>query len=154
MCGNVHVMWCGVVCVCMSVCVCVCVCLRIQVCKYMNMKWLPQFRRLHADSQRHAWFYVLFRHGAHNWEGPGALTAMTALEVLSRLTHNHPWIERAADAQHVLFEGIHHFMCNRAHESGQRLLNHVLSARLHPVCSSSCCFCLLIVNERRAGCTG
>ena len=84
-------------------------------------------------TQRHVWFDVLFRHGAHNWEGPGALTAMTALEVLSRLTHDHPWIEHAADAQHVLFEGIHHFMCNRAHKSGQHLLKCTLSVHLHIV---------------------
>ncbi|KAL8611053.1 hypothetical protein ACOMHN_042669 [Nucella lapillus] len=54
---------------------------------------------------RGMWLLAPTRHGAHNWEGPGALTAMTALERLASLTLGHAWIDHAADSQHVLFEG-------------------------------------------------
>ena len=45
------------------------------------------------------------RHGAHNWEGPGALTAMTALEALAELTQNKPWLPQQASSQHVIYAG-------------------------------------------------
>jgi len=48
---------------------------------------------------------VNVRHGAHNWEGPGALTALTALSQFSLLTHSHAWIKQKASAEHVIFAG-------------------------------------------------
>ncbi|XP_038066251.1 uncharacterized secreted protein ARB_06907-like [Patiria miniata] len=52
-----------------------------------------------------AWVLAPTRHGAHNWEGPGALTAMTALEILQKLTQDSAWIPNKADAQRVIFAG-------------------------------------------------
>ena len=51
------------------------------------------------------WVLAPTRHGAHNWEGPGELTAVTALQRLAELTINTPWIESKADANHVVFAG-------------------------------------------------
>ena len=34
---------------------------------------------------------VLYRHGAHNWEGPGTLTAMTALDKLQEVSFLCPY---------------------------------------------------------------
>ncbi|XP_064622460.1 uncharacterized protein LOC135484731 [Lineus longissimus] len=51
------------------------------------------------------WTLAPTRHGAHNWEGPGALTAMTALEKLAALTNSLSWIKQKASAQHVIFAG-------------------------------------------------
>lgn len=34
------------------------------------------------------------------------MTAMTSLEALSALTHEHEWLEKKADAHHILFEGV------------------------------------------------
>ena len=45
------------------------------------------------------------RHGAHNWEGPGELTAMMALRSLAKLTKDAPWIGPQADANQVVFAG-------------------------------------------------
>ncbi|XP_078000966.1 uncharacterized protein LOC144453526 [Glandiceps talaboti] len=52
-----------------------------------------------------AWLLATTRHGAHNWEGPGALTSMTALERLQELTHQTPWLPNKASAHHVIFAG-------------------------------------------------
>ena len=49
--------------------------------------------------------HSLSRHGAHNWEGPGLLTALTALETLGQITSNADWLTNKADAQHVIFAG-------------------------------------------------
>ncbi|XP_033736186.1 LOW QUALITY PROTEIN: uncharacterized secreted protein ARB_06907-like [Pecten maximus] len=53
----------------------------------------------------HAWLLAPTRHGAHNWEGPGSLTAMTALDRLVSLTHSSDWISDKADNSKVLFAG-------------------------------------------------
>lgn len=45
----------------------------------------------------HLWLLAPTRHGAHNWEGPGELTAMTALRSLAKLTKDAPWIGPQAD---------------------------------------------------------
>ncbi|XP_064601403.1 LOW QUALITY PROTEIN: uncharacterized protein LOC135467560 [Liolophura sinensis] len=70
-----------------------------------------------ADSYKHmvnnefvfgvkgAWLLAPTRHGAHNWEGPGALTAMTALQRLYELTNHHHWIKQKASVHHVIFAG-------------------------------------------------
>ncbi|XP_071799863.1 uncharacterized protein [Asterias amurensis] len=52
-----------------------------------------------------AWVLAPTRHGAHNWEGPGALTAMTSLQTLQQMTRDAPWIPNKADAYSVLFAG-------------------------------------------------
>ena len=49
--------------------------------------------------------YSLSRHGAHNWEGPGLLTALTSLETLGQITSSADWLINKADAQHVIFAG-------------------------------------------------
>lgn len=53
----------------------------------------------------HLWLLAPTRHGAHNWEGPGELTAMTALRSLAKLTKESPWIGPQADKNHVVFAG-------------------------------------------------
>ena len=49
--------------------------------------------------------FNVLRHGAHNWEGPGVLTALTALERLGEITKAADWIANKADTQHVIFAG-------------------------------------------------
>ncbi|KAH9509120.1 hypothetical protein Btru_049103 [Bulinus truncatus] len=51
------------------------------------------------------WLLAPTRHGAHNWEGPGAMTAMTALQALRDLTQNSSWFEMSSDPSKVLFAG-------------------------------------------------
>ncbi|KAH3844315.1 hypothetical protein DPMN_086573 [Dreissena polymorpha] len=70
-----------------------------------------------ADSYKHmvggefvfgfprAWTLAPTRHGAHNWEGPGLLTAMTALDSLSSMTRDCNWIQNKADSKHVVYAG-------------------------------------------------
>ena len=48
---------------------------------------------------------LLVRHGAHNWEGPGALTAMTALHFLSERTRSAPWLSNKANENYVIYAG-------------------------------------------------
>ena len=48
---------------------------------------------------------IIYRHGAHNWEGPGALTAMTALDFLSERTQSTPWLTSKANKEYVIFAG-------------------------------------------------
>ncbi len=50
-------------------------------------------------------FYSCFRHGAHNWEGPGALTAMAALDYLAQTTRSLDWIPNKANEKYVIFAG-------------------------------------------------
>jgi len=45
------------------------------------------------------------RHGAHNWEGPGALTALRALRALAQLTAIHTWLQRKSSPDFVVFAG-------------------------------------------------
>ncbi|XP_072030612.1 uncharacterized protein [Amphiura filiformis] len=52
-----------------------------------------------------AWVLTPTRHGAHNWEGPGALTPMTALETLQKITEEMSWIPNKADSRRVIFAG-------------------------------------------------
>lgn len=47
----------------------------------------------------------IFRHGAHNWEGPGALTAITALFSLSKLVQEYSWISQKIDTNRVVYAG-------------------------------------------------
>ena len=47
----------------------------------------------------------IFRHGAHNWEGPGALTAITALFSLSKLVQDYSWISHKIDTNRVVYAG-------------------------------------------------
>eukprot|EP00117_Sycon_ciliatum_P018872 scpid32260/ scgid17292/ len=70
-----------------------------------------------ADSYKHmengemqygldtVWTLAPTRHGAHNWEGPGALTALTALKALAELVKDNPWIPHKVDVNRVLFAG-------------------------------------------------
>ena len=51
------------------------------------------------------WTLAPTRHGAHNWEGPGELTAMTSLEKLAELTRGHDWINAKANSKAVVFAG-------------------------------------------------
>ncbi|XP_063426134.1 uncharacterized protein LOC134709942 [Mytilus trossulus] len=52
-----------------------------------------------------AWLLAPTRHGAHNWEGPGVLTALTALDTLSKLTDEYSWLTMKADQERVIFSG-------------------------------------------------
>ena len=51
------------------------------------------------------WVLAPTRHGAHNWEGPGKLTAMKALESLSLHTKANSFIESKADGKKVVIAG-------------------------------------------------
>ena len=51
------------------------------------------------------WLLAPTRFGAHNWEGPGELTAMEALKHLAVLTKNTPWLGKPADDNAVVFAG-------------------------------------------------
>ncbi|OWF46589.1 uncharacterized secreted protein ARB_06907-like [Mizuhopecten yessoensis] len=53
----------------------------------------------------HGWLLAPTRHGAHNWEGPGSLTAIAALDRLVSLTQSCEWITEKADNSRVLFAG-------------------------------------------------
>ncbi|XP_070577207.1 uncharacterized protein [Ptychodera flava] len=52
-----------------------------------------------------AWVLASTRHGAHNWEGPGALTSITALDMLKKLSQEASWLQSKASAHHVIFAG-------------------------------------------------
>ena len=51
------------------------------------------------------WTLAPTRHGAHNWEGPGELTSMTALTKLEELTMKNDWVEFKANSKAVVFAG-------------------------------------------------
>ena len=52
------------------------------------------------------WVLAPTRFGAHNWEGPGELTSLTALKVLSVLTQHALWLNlKPADAERVVIAG-------------------------------------------------
>ncbi|KAJ8309431.1 hypothetical protein KUTeg_014305 [Tegillarca granosa] len=51
------------------------------------------------------WVLAPTRHGAHNWEGPGALTAMTAVDHLVTLSDSCTWISNKADPQSLIYAG-------------------------------------------------
>lgn len=52
------------------------------------------------------WLLAPSRHGAHNWEGPGELTSMSALENLAMLTQAAvSWLGKAANPEIVIFAG-------------------------------------------------
>lgn len=50
-----------------------------------------------------------FRHGAHNWEGPGALTAISALFALTKLVQEHSWVPKKIDPNRVVYAGIQQY---------------------------------------------
>jgi len=50
-------------------------------------------------------FVAFYRHGAHNWEGPGALTALTAVRMLAQLTAGHSWLHCKSSTDFVVFAG-------------------------------------------------
>lgn len=51
------------------------------------------------------WLLAPTRHGAHNWEGPGELTAMAALKELGILTKKASWLGKRANSDVVVFAG-------------------------------------------------
>ncbi|XP_032222386.1 uncharacterized secreted protein ARB_06907 isoform X1 [Nematostella vectensis] len=53
----------------------------------------------------HLWVLAPTRHGAHNWEGPGELTAVTALSRLAELTNQASWVENKASDRHIVIAG-------------------------------------------------
>ncbi|XP_071963371.1 uncharacterized protein [Antedon mediterranea] len=52
-----------------------------------------------------AWVLAPTRHGAHNWEGPGMFTAITALSKLQQLTKKSSWMRNTVDENRVIFAG-------------------------------------------------
>lgn len=52
---------------------------------------------------------LFFRHGAHNWEGPGALTAISALFALTKLVQEHSWVAKKIDPNRVVYAGIQQY---------------------------------------------
>lgn len=55
------------------------------------------------------WNLSFFRHGAHNWEGPGALTAISALFALTKLVQEHSWVPKKIDPNRVVYAGIQQY---------------------------------------------
>ena len=53
----------------------------------------------------HLWVLAPTRHGAHNWEGPGELTAMSALKKFAKLTEETSLTIMKADTEHAVFAG-------------------------------------------------
>ncbi|KAK3790655.1 hypothetical protein RRG08_048780 [Elysia crispata] len=51
------------------------------------------------------WLLAPTRHGAHNWEGPGTLTAITALESLQEISRDSVMFKLQADSSKVVFAG-------------------------------------------------
>ncbi|XP_055880964.1 uncharacterized protein LOC106057948 [Biomphalaria glabrata] len=51
------------------------------------------------------WLLAPTRHGAHNWEGPGALTALAAIQALHQMSQGSSWLEMKTDPNKVLFAG-------------------------------------------------
>ncbi|KAL3875128.1 hypothetical protein ACJMK2_038060 [Sinanodonta woodiana] len=51
------------------------------------------------------WLLAPTRHGAHNWEGPGLLTALTALSSLEKLSVDNKWMKNKADPNHLIYAG-------------------------------------------------
>ena len=52
------------------------------------------------------WLLAPTRHGAHNWEGPGELTSMTALKRLGEHTkQTSGWLGQPANSDLVIFAG-------------------------------------------------
>ncbi|CAD5122884.1 DgyrCDS11284 [Dimorphilus gyrociliatus] len=45
------------------------------------------------------------RHGAHNWEGPGSLTALTSLSEFEKLIKTLDFIHDKASSEHVIYAG-------------------------------------------------
>lgn len=54
--------------------------------------------------------HVFCRHGAHNWEGPGALTAMTALREFALMADSCDWIRDKPSPDYVIFAGTDSFL--------------------------------------------
>lgn len=52
-----------------------------------------------------AWLLAPTRHGAHNWEGPGALTAISALFALTKHVQEHSWVAKKIDPNRVVYAG-------------------------------------------------
>ncbi|XP_030854704.1 uncharacterized secreted protein ARB_06907 [Strongylocentrotus purpuratus] len=52
-----------------------------------------------------AWVLAPTRHGAHNWEGPGTLTSITALESLHQLMSEVTWMPNKPMTDLVIFAG-------------------------------------------------
>jgi len=72
------------------------------------------------------WVVAPTRHGAHNWEGPGELTAMTALRSFAKLTKDAPWIGPQADEDQVVFAG-HSMGGHGAWQLGTHYPDHALA---------------------------
>nr|XP_054758103.1 uncharacterized protein LOC129264279 [Lytechinus pictus] len=52
-----------------------------------------------------AWVLAPTRHGAHNWEGPGTLTSMTALQRLHQMMSEIAWMPNKPLTDQVIFAG-------------------------------------------------
>lgn len=67
------------------------------VCRWVSGSVIAFNWAVGYASEEDSWtisYLFLCRHGAHNWEGPGALTALTALKQLSMLTSQNEWIKQ------------------------------------------------------------
>ncbi|KAK3593447.1 hypothetical protein CHS0354_020212 [Potamilus streckersoni] len=54
---------------------------------------------------KNCWLLAPTRHGAHNWEGPGLLTAMTAVSSLAKLSVDNKWMKDKVDPNHLIYAG-------------------------------------------------
>ncbi|XP_041353509.1 uncharacterized secreted protein ARB_06907-like isoform X2 [Gigantopelta aegis] len=52
-----------------------------------------------------AWLIAPTRFGAHNWEGPGALSAMSAMFEFKHIVEGCDWLSTKVDSSHVIFAG-------------------------------------------------
>ncbi|ESO96501.1 hypothetical protein LOTGIDRAFT_159918 [Lottia gigantea] len=51
------------------------------------------------------WLLAPTRHGAHNWEGPGLLTALRSIEALKELVEEASWTKPKVDTEHLIIAG-------------------------------------------------
>lgn len=73
---------------------------------YWNLEYGIHFKKTFAEFCNLSYF---FRHGAHNWEGSGALTAISALFALTKHVQEHSWVAKKIDPNRVVYAGIQQY---------------------------------------------
>lgn len=73
---------------------------------YWNLEYGIHLKKTFAEFCNLSYF---FRHGAHNWEGPGALTAISALFALTKHVQEHSWVAKKIDPNRVVYAGIQQY---------------------------------------------
>jgi len=109
--------------------VCECVLCTVDMVKVL---WVVSCGLCTVDMVKVLWV-VYCRHGAHNWEGPGALTALTAVYTLAQLTARHSWLHCKSSPDFVVFAGQLFGHKHAAHTDVYMLLLLLLPLLLLPI---------------------